>query len=437
VRATVNSAVRAGVSFWPVDARGLLALPPLGDASVASPGNSGMYTGASATATTTSFLQSQDTLYAIAADTGGKALLDSNDLERGIVNAQQAVSSYYVIGYYTTNTSQDGKFRRIKISLNNAEAAASLDYRQGYFAGKTFNKFTTADKERQLEDALLLPDPITELTIAMEINYFQLNRAEYFVPLVVKIPGRELALAKKGGAERTVIDFIGEIKTSSGSTVSNLRDKITARLTDTTAAELAKRPIIYDAGFTLLPGRYTIKFLARDDETGRIGTYQTTFLIPNLNKDEKRVPISSVVLSSQRVEIKDAIYSVGKEKDREKVEIFNPLVHNGQKLVPSVTRVFRTAQQMHIYLQSYQQEVTNVAPLIAFVSFYQGKDKVFESSPIETTSPLTAVRLKTIPVQFDIPLDKLVPGNYDVQVTVLDPSGQRATFWRALVVLLR
>ena len=91
---------------------------------------------------------------------------------------------------------------------------AKLDYRQGYFAGKQFGKFTAADKERQLEDALMLPDPITELTIAMEIDYFQLNRAEYFVPLMVKIPGRELALAKRGGAERTMIDFIGEIKDS-------------------------------------------------------------------------------------------------------------------------------------------------------------------------------------------------------------------------------
>ena len=56
----------------------------------------------------------------------------------------------------------------------------ALDYRQGYFAGKQFAKFAAADKERQLEDALMLPDPITELTIAMEIDYFQLNRAEYF-----------------------------------------------------------------------------------------------------------------------------------------------------------------------------------------------------------------------------------------------------------------
>ena len=75
-------------------------------------------------------------------------------------------------------------------------------------------------------------DPITELTIAMELDYFQLNRAEYFVPLVVKIPGRELALAKRGGAQRTLIDFIGEIKDDYGSTITNVRDKVEIKLSD-------------------------------------------------------------------------------------------------------------------------------------------------------------------------------------------------------------
>src|SRR6266705_5250971 len=136
----------------------------------------------------------------------------------------------------------------------------------------------------------------------MEINYVQLNRAEYYVPVVMKIPGSELALARRGGAERTLIDFIGEVKDEYGTTIQNVRDKVDIKLSDATAAELAKRPIEYDTGFTLLPGKYSIKFLARDAETGRIGTYQTSFVIPNLNKEEKRVPISSVVLGSQRID---------------------------------------------------------------------------------------------------------------------------------------
>jgi len=113
------------------------------------------------------------------------------------VEAQQAISSYYILGYYPTNTNADGKFRRIRIALANG-LDVKLDYRQGYHAQKIFHEFTSADKERQLEDALMLADPVTELTIAMEIGYFQLNRAEYFVPPTVKIPGNEMALARKG-----------------------------------------------------------------------------------------------------------------------------------------------------------------------------------------------------------------------------------------------
>lgn len=435
LHATIDSAIRAGVSFWPIDARGLVAQAPLGDATVGSPGNSGMYTGASALAVTNNFQQSQDTLHALAGDTGGKALLDYNDLTKGIVQAQHSVSSYYILGYYTSNSAQDGKFRRVNISLD-GKLSANLDYRHGYYAGKEFGKFTATDKERQLEDALMLNDPITELTIAMEIDYFQLNRAEYFVPIIVKIPGRELAIAKRGGAERTLIDFIGEIKDDYGGnmTIMNVRDKVNIKLSDATAIELAKRPIEYDTGFTLLPGKYTIKFLARDAETGRIGTFQTSFVIPNLNKEEKRIPISSVVLSSQRIDLKDALYNADKKKE-EKVESVNPLVENGKKLIPSVTRVFSKSKDMYVYLQAYEQSAPNAEPLIAFVSFYQAQTKAFETKPMKVAESMNN-RLKTMPLSFSIPLNQLAPGQYECQVSVLDPAEGKATFWRSPVKLV-
>jgi hypothetical protein len=184
----------------------------------------------------------------------------------------------------------------------------------------------------------MLEDPITDLTIAMEIDCFQFNRAEYFVPIIVKIPGRELALAKRGGNEHKLIDFVGEIKDLvGGATISNVRDNVNIKLSDATAAELAKRPIEYDTGFTLLPGRYSIKFLARDDETGRMGTYETTFVIPNLNKEDKHIAMSAVVLASQRVQLNQALYDAAKAKDRVKADAVNQLVQGGKKLILSVT----------------------------------------------------------------------------------------------------
>jgi VWFA-related protein len=433
LHATVNAAVRAGVAFWPIDARGLVAQAPMGDATKGSPGGADMYSGASSHATTTNLELSQDTLFSLASDTGGRALLDYNDLTKGVVNAQHAMSSYYIVAYYTTQSARDGRFRRVKITLKR-DLSAKLDYRQGYYADKEFSRFTAEDRERQLEDALMLPDPITELTIAMEVDYFQLNRAEYFVPITVKIPGHELALAKRRGAERTLIDFIGEIKDRYGITRTNVRDKVNVKLSDATAAELAKRPIEYDTGFTLLPGKYTVKFLARDDETGRIGTYQTSFTVPNLNKEQKQIPLSSVILSGQRVRMSEALFNVAAKKING--ENANPLVEDGIKLVPSVTRAFSQTRPVWIYLEAYEQNTESPQPLLAFLTLYDGQRKIFETPPVKATQVASNI-VRTVPVRVAFDPARVPPGRYDCQLTVLNPAEQKAGFWRAPIAIVR
>jgi VWFA-related protein len=426
LRATLNAARRANVSFYPVDSRGLAALPAIGDASRPSSGGTGMYTGATAMASLRGFQRSQDALYTLAADTGGKALLDYNDLSLGIVQAQRAMSSYYLLGYYPTNTARDGRLRRVQISLR--DGSAELSYRESYYADKEFGRFTSSDKERQLEEALMLGDPITEITIAMELNYFQMNSAEYFVPLAVKIPGNELVLAQKEGAERTVIDFIGEIKSEYGVTTANLRDKVEIELEGEAASRLSSSPIQYDAGFTLLPGKYVIKFLARNAETGRIGTYQADFIVPNLNREEARLPISSVVLASQRVPMSDALFNAGRGKSARE-QVTNPMIEEGQKLIPSVTRVFSRSRTLLVYLQAYLRDAEAMRPMTAIVTFFRGLEKVVEQ-PFAVTSRLDA-RSKAVPLKLSVPLAGLGDGEYICQITVLDHSGGKAAFWQA------
>jgi VWFA-related protein len=432
LRATVNAAIRANVTLNPIDARGLVATPPLGDATRQSPGGIGMFTGGLAQAAVNNFQRSQDTLYALAKDTGGKAMFDYNDLSLGIVQAAQAVTSYYIVGYYSTHLAADGKYRRVKVSLNGAlSASADVSFRQGYYGDKAFGSFSASDKERQLEDAFMQENPVTEITIALEVNYFQLNRAEYFVPVAVKIPGSELALAKRRGAVRTLIDFMGEVKDDNGYTIQNMRDKLDIKLSDDTAAQLATRPIQYETGFTLLPGKYVIKLLARDAETGRIGTYQAAFAVPNLMREEKRLPISSVVLSSQRVPMSEALLTVQQGAAQQT----NPLVFDGQKLFPSVTRVFSKSRDMYVFLQAYERNATTTQPLVAFVTFLKGDVKVLETDPLTVIDGIDP-RSKAVPLRFSIPLDKLEIGRYDCQVTVLEPTGQKVAFWQAPIALV-
>jgi VWFA-related protein len=435
LQATINAAIRANVSFYPIDARGLVATAPLGDATKGSPGGQGMYSGSSARSAQSKFQGQQETLYTLAADTGGKALLDANDLSMGIVQAQKDIASYYIIGYYSTNEAQDGHFRRIKVSVNDKTAAAriaKLDYRRGYFAGKQFNKFSESDKERQLAEALMLGDPVTEMSLAMEVDYFRLARDRYFVPLAVKIPGSEIELAQRGGAQSTRLDFIGEVKDAKGSVVGNVRDNIEVKLKGETAQQLAKTTLAYDTGFSLAPGNYTVKFLARENETGKMGTFETKFTVPDLTSEQKYLPISSVVLSNQRERLEDAVATAERDK---KLLAQHPLIQDGQKLIPSVTRVFRKDQNLYVYLEAYQPSAETAQPVMARVSFYRGKVKAFETEPLQVTDGLNP-KTKALPLKFSVPLAKLQPGRYTCQVSVLDPTAQKFAFWRGPMVVL-
>jgi VWFA-related protein len=435
LQATVNAALRSNVSFYPIDARGLVASAPLGDATKASPGGSGMYSGSSARASQSDFQGQQETLYTLAADTGGRALLDNNDLSVGIQQAQKDMSSYYIVGYYSHNEKMDGHFRTVKISMRDPSVQAKFskfDYRRGYYAGKEWKNFNSSDKEAALTQALMLGDPVTDITIDMDVYYFRLAKDRYFIPIVAKIPGSELELARHGGADSTNIDIIGVLKDGAGKQVQNFRESIPFRLKDATAQELAKHPIEYDAGAVLAPGTYSLRFVARENTTGKMGTYDRKFIVPDLTTEQKRLPISSVVLSSQRMDLNQAVYSA--EKDQ-KLLATNPLIEGNKKLVPSVTNVFRKGQELYVYLQAYEPAATNTEPLVATVSFMRGKVKAFESAPLQITDGLDP-KTKALPLRFSLPLAKLAAGRYTCQVSVFNPTAQKFAFWRTPVVLM-
>jgi VWFA-related protein len=433
LRATVNAAVRANVAFYPVDARGLSALPPGGDASHASSRGSGMFTGRSQGAQRERFNDQQETLTTLAADTGGKALLDSNDLSLGITQAQSDVRSYYILAYYSTNPQHDGRYRRIRVTLA-GHAEAKLDYRSGYFAPKQLKQFTAADKEQQLQEALLLGDPVTDLPLALEADFFRVSGDRYFVPVAVKIPGSEISLSRKGSNEETTFDFIGQVRDERDKLAGAVRDVIKVKLDASNAAQLGRRHLQYDTGFTLMPGRYKLKFLARENQTGKMGTFETSFVVPNLANQQSSLRLSSVVWSSQLEPLQAA---VGAAEKKSKTIADHPLVHDGQKLVPSITRVFRKDQNLYVYFEVYDPatDPAQKAPEVAAtLSFYRESVKAFESEPIRVTQ--SPGRKQALPFQFQVPLASLAPGRYTCQVNVVDEVGRKFAFPRSPLVLL-
>ena len=121
-------------------------------------------------------------------------------------------------------------------------------------------------------------------------------------------------------------------------------------------------------------------------------------------------------------------------------------MQEGLKLIPSVTRVFSTGRAMYVYLQAYDGASTAAATpsaaaktessLIAFVSLYREGKKAFESTPIAAT-PTADSRLGMVPLSFQFGLGDLAPGEYQCQMSVLDPAGRRVAFWVNPIMLVR
>ncbi len=110
----VNAAKRSNVAIYPIDARGLVASAPAGDASAAASRGTSALTGSQMQSQRDSFADSQETLSTLAVDTGGKLFVDDNDLALGMEKARDDIASYYIIGYYSTNVKMDGKYRRVR-----------------------------------------------------------------------------------------------------------------------------------------------------------------------------------------------------------------------------------------------------------------------------------------------------------------------------------
>ena len=434
LESAVNAAKRSNVAFYPIDARGLVASAPAGDASSAASRGTSTLTGRQQQSQRDSFNSSQETLFTLAEDTGGKLFADDNDLALGMGKARDDISSYYIIGYYSTNPKMDGKFRRVEVKLAK-DIQAKIDFRSGYFGEKNFAKFTSTDKENQLQQALMLGDPLTDLSLSAELAYFRLAKDRYFVPFSVKIPGAEIALAKTKGHAQTELEFIGQIRDEHSKMVGVVRDGIKIKLDGQTAAELASHPLAYDTGFTLPPGKYSFKFLARENETGKMGTYETKFIIPDLAPALPALKTSSVVWSNQRQPLANSLASADNKK---KLTEANPLVQDGQKLIPSITHVFRKDQNLYVYLEIYDPALNAEAQkpsVSATLSFYRGKTKTFESQAVRLNE-FAAKRAQTLPLKFQAPLARLATGRYTCQVNIIDEAGHKFAFRRTEIVLL-
>ncbi len=437
LEASINAAVKANLAIYPVDARGLMADPPGGNASKAASRGTGIYNGSAYNSQRAGINDSQETLFTLAEETGGKAFLDSNDIEAGITQAQEGMGSYYLLGYYSSNSAKEGKYRRITVKMNSKFAGMKLEHRQGYYADKVWGKLNTQDKDQQLKEALSAGDPDTDLPLALQVDYFRVSPTAYFVPVSIKIPGSVVALAAKGGASTTRFDFLGQIQDERRATVGNVRDNIRIQLDQVKAEQAAHKSFQYDAGFTLEPGQYHMKFVVREDLTGKMGTFETKFTVPDLSADTSGLKLSTIIWSSQKEKVAAAVGSA--EKGTRKELSANPLIAGDEKVIPNITKVFRRSQNLYVNFDVYDARPDpkdgKARKVRVSMSMFNKKGmKAFEIGPLDETR-VADTRPEAVPVQFQIPLKDFPPGEYQCQINVVDQVGRKFAFPRAPLVI--
>ena len=412
LRAATNEAAKANLAIYSVDTRGLQALPPVGDASSGSLRGNSAYSGAAATAQVSANYASQETLDTLSLDTGGKAFLDSNDFAPAFQQVQHDTEAYYILGFRSTNQKQDGSYRHLTVKLNREDA--KLEFRPGYYAGADFQHQKTEDREEALTEQMRSDLPATDVAVYLQALYFMSGKNLLYVPVDVIVPGSQIPFVKGGDQDKATLDIVGQVKDAQGITVGNVRQ--TVKLAVDASAEVRRKNIQYSTGFTLAPGKYHLKFVVRENQTGNMGSFETDIQVPDLKK--AALKMSSVVVASQRTPNAD-------KKNA------SPLVRDGLQWVPNVAHVFRQNQHLYFLYEVYDPAKVKGSgvKLLTNVEFMSNGTKVFET-PLVTTQALNDPEHGAVVVEVDVPLTELKTGTYLCQVNVIDDAGGSFMFPR-------
>jgi VWFA-related protein len=434
LRSAVDAANRANVSLYTVDTRGLQASVPGGNADTGAAAGTAMFSGAAVFRQTASRQDSRETLATLSQDTGGRAFFDMGDFKEVFAQVQEDSSGYYLLGYYSANGQKDGKWRDVKVKV--VAPGSKVRHREGYYAAKDYTRFNTEDRERQLDEAMRAENPRVELPLAVEASQFRLNSEEVYVPVAVKLAASALDWAEKRGRRETEFDFAAEVRLTLaqgrvGPVMGVMRDTVKVKLDSERFQQVSQRAIVYQGGFILAPGSYRLKFLARENESGRIGTFEQDLLIPM--RQPERLELSTIMLSSQletvkkTTEVEKKSFADGAKMTR------SPLEMGGERIIPSVTRVFTTQQKMYVFFQAYVPAKVDPATLRAGLLFFRGGERLSETPMVEPAEVDAKTRIASF--RLSLPLEKFAPGRYTVQAVTVQTGGGHSAFARGYFAL--
>ncbi|MGD0736858.1 MAG: VWA domain-containing protein [Terracidiphilus sp.] len=423
LRSAINAAVRANLAIYSVDVRGLQAVTALGDASTGSLRGQGAYSGGALLNNMNGNLASQEVMSTLSMDTGGTAFLDSNDFAPAFAKVQRDTSAYYAIGFHSANPARDGRFRKLTIKVN--RPGVKLEYRPGYYAPADFQHSGKEDRERDLEDQLASDLPASDMAVYMDAMYFRLDENRFFVPVSLIVPGSQIPFVKGGDKDKATLDIIGSVIDEAKRPIGHARETVKLNLDPSLQAR--QKNIQYTTSFNLPPGKYTLKFVVRENQTGRMGSFEAEITLPDMKKSPLKM--SSIVLASMRQPSK----------------LQDPLVRNGEQYVPNISHVFRQDQHLYLLYEIYgpaKEKLAADAPkgskpginLLSSLELIQGSTKVYETPQVQAKT-INVEGRDAVAIELDVPLAGLKPGPYICQLNVIDDASGSFAFPRFAILV--
>ncbi len=422
LRDITNAAAKNGVVIYSMDTRGLVA--SVHDAgSDRSVDASGRLAGAQNRELTAV----QDGLNALAADTGGKALFNTNDLKQGLAPALKETSTYYLLAWKPDAEAQkQGRFRNLEVKLIN-RPDLTVRVRKGFFDLDPVPR-NVAKSEAKTEKPISAPAKLREsiaaaypertLPILLSTDYYDIEGKGPMVSTAIQVPGEFLVFGEQpDGKIQAVIDVTGVFFDDKGTAKSNFIERIVTTAPDRESATSYRSDITFTYPTTLPPGLYQVRVAARDDKSGKTGSAHAWIEVPDLTK--KKLTMSSLLLGERP---QGVMTNVSDQTNHSNQADVSPVAL-------SASHRFRRESAMRFLLFAYNTVLSSAdkKPDVAVqVQVIRDDQPVMTTAlrKINTEGVLDPLRL---PYAAELPLSELLPGRYQLQVTLIDRISKEST----------
>ncbi|HEV2835909.1 MAG TPA: VWA domain-containing protein [Pyrinomonadaceae bacterium] len=426
LREITNAAAKSGVVIYSMDTRGLVAT--LRDASTETAFDP---SGQLDAATHGELSASQDALNALAVDTGGKALFNTNDLTQGLAPAIKETSTYYLLAWKPDAESQkQGRFRQLEVKVVR-RPELTIRVRKGFFDLDPAPATTASNKKPEpapspniktvgakLRESIAAPYPERTLPILMSVDYYDIAGKGPTLSTAVQLPGEFLTFAEQpDGKIQAVIDLTGAYFDEKGVAKTSFLERIVTTAPSLEAAKTYRSDITFTYPARLPPGLYQVRAAARDDKSGRTGGVYAWIEIPDLAK--KQLTMSSVLL--------------GERTQPTVTNVSNP---SGVTSAPGVSPValsashrFKRESTLRFLIFAYNTAVSpaDQQPDVAVQVQVIRDDQPVITTALRKISTDGVADMMRIPYAAEIPLSALLPGRYMLQVSLIDKVAKQST----------